>query len=894
MASSAPLTRSTVQFATMLLKALGYYTYEGALGTDWEMEVTSKATALGLYGDMVLGMRDPLSREDMAEMTMNALWAQRVAYDDYRGLYVKNSDRHVAVTNGTVDVDNTLAANTFGLYAVEGIVVANGMTDEALSASLKSSAQTTVLFTEEVDLDQDGKAELDAKDEYDFEYETGLDMIGHAVKVYYTIEKKEPVVLAMVDEATLVAELTWNKNDTKLANAANDAGFKKNTILNVTTDKYIVNYDMDVEYAGGFDLDKIIVISNSANKEVDYVIALDQYLDTIAAVDEDENDEIVYELTSENGKMNIVTFEGEEKDFVIVTNIGNEGKVLVAEPAEVISAEITKLVGVSNDDAEVKQVIADGETYTKSTVDYSIDLVVELEDTTPFSTIAKIGEVSLILDKDGKLIALADEPDAAPDYAYVAQYGVQHSTGTLNTTDVLTAHVYFADGTNGIYTVDVKNSNALSKAAFDADADAYKDTLNVGGNFDGGKGLYDVSVKSNGTKVEIDLLKTDVSASDVTVAGTKLVKAHSTFINGKANVTYTFASDAEVLYNNNETLYFYVNGEYDDDLTVDVIEGIKNVKGFTNEAAKGIEEAFATYSARTDRAVVKVVGIDGVSLASGVAGVYYYDQGNYYVTKVDGKYDLTYILYNEKGEKVETTYAGYSSAKDAKDDAKNLPDGFYKIGAKELTAYVTMAVNDGISSYLNPNNGIVYDAAYGQKSDVQYVVNAYAEYDEYVDNLFDQINIVGAISDDTKVIDICNSGLNTLKKIANAIDKDGNVTISYVWENKDDYAASIIFVTAYDFDTTVAPGTSTSTNKGIDKVELTSGTAKVTLKSAATKNTKYTVELQVFSIDQLSWGKVASKVIEIKAGDIDETCTFTGLEAGKMYRAVVDGVASEL
>ena len=880
---------TTVQFATMLLKALGYYTYEGALGADWQLEVTSKATALGLYGDMVLSMNAPLSREDMAEMTMNALWAQRVAYDDYRGLYVKNSDRNVVVTNGTVDVDNTLAANTFGLYAVEGIVVANGMTDEVLSASLKSEEQTTVLFTEDTDLDQDGKAEIDANDEYDFEYETGLDMIGHAVKVYYTIEKKEPVVLAMVDEATLVAELTWNKNTTKLAAAANDAGFKKNTILNVEIENYIVNYDMDVEYNETFTLDKIIVISNSANKEVDYVIALDQYLSSVYAIEmtKDVIDEI--ELTFGEAKdMTVVTYEAEEDDLVIVTDIGNESKVLIVEPATVIEAEISKVVGISNDNAEVKQVVADGETYTKSTVTYN-----EVDDTVEFAEIATIGEATLVLDKDGKLIALAKAPAAAPDYAYVAQYGVQHSTGTLNTTNVLTAHVYFADGTNGIYTVDVKNSNALSKAKFDANAEGYKAELNKGGNFDNGKGLFDVSIKSNG-KIEIDLLKTDVSGSKATAEGTKLVKAHSTFVDGKTYVAYDFTVDTVVyknnkLLNNNDTLFFYVNGSYaKDDLTVDVITGIKNVKGFTNAADKGIVEAFATYSARTDRAVVKAVGIDGVSLASGVSGVYYYDQGNYYVTKVDGKYELTYVLYNEKGEKVEATYAGYADAVDAKDDAKNLPDGFYKIGAKELTPHVTMNKFDGSSTYSK------WTAVYGQDKDVQYVVNAFVEYDEYVDNLFDQINVVGAISDDTKVIDICNSGLNTLKKIANAIDKDGNVTISYAWENKDDYAASIIFVTAYDPDKTEKPGTSASVNKGIEKVELKDGKATVTLKSDATKTTKYTVELQVYSIDQLAWGKVASKVIEIEAGEKTGSYTFTGLETNKMYRAVVDGVASEM
>ena len=118
-------TVTTVEASTMLLKALGYFVDdETALGADWQLEVTSKATSLGLYGDLALGMNAGLTRENVAELVYNALFAQRVAFDDYRGLYVKANDRNVVVTNGTDDANNTLAQDTFGLYIVEGQVIA--------------------------------------------------------------------------------------------------------------------------------------------------------------------------------------------------------------------------------------------------------------------------------------------------------------------------------------------------------------------------------------------------------------------------------------------------------------------------------------------------------------------------------------------------------------------------------------------------------------------------------------------------------------------------------------------------------------------------------------------------------------------------------------------------
>jgi len=846
---------TTVQFATMLLKALGYYTADDALGTDWALTVTSKATALGLYGDMALAMNEGLTRENVAEMTFNALFAQRVAYDDYRGLYVKANDRNVVVTNGTDDADNTLAQNTFGLYAVEGIVVDNGMTNADLAATLKADAQTTVMFTEETDLNQDGKAEYDVDDTYNFEVETDLDMIGHAAKVYYKLVKKAPVVFAVVDMATLVVEMDYAANTTNFAKAANNAGFKKNTILDVDTDKYIVNYDMETTYdemtgSDAFALDKLVVISNSADMTVDYVIALDQYLDNIADYDDEEDE---YALEIANGtELNIVAEAMDEDDYVVVTNIGKQDEILVVEAAKLVEGDLTKINGTSGGTRTVTSIIVDGETYKKSTVDAS-DCTANFVE---FADIETIGTVTLVMDKWGKVMGLANE-DATINYAYIAQFGTVHSTGTLNTSNKLTAHIYFADGTNGIYQID--NPSFFTDKGY-----ANKDAMNgTGADYyvaDGAaKGLYNVTIKANGKAKVADLVIDAPVADDDAIS---LKTGLSTLLYNAGTDSQSYVADnGYTLLNNNDTVYFYVTGVYDDNLDVDVITGIKNAIAFktdvdaedvtidvdNNTYGTGIREAFYTVikqgKVHTDRAAIDAMLVQGIVVDG--TDVYYYNK-DYTVTKGDDDYVVTFKLWDNKtGEAAEVSYDGFSSEANAKAHAEATEIGFYTIGAANLKDKWTES--DGM----------------GWSSNTYYIVNDTAVYDEYTDNLQSYLNNVGSITESTTIVDVCNSGLNSIAKIAKAIKTygDGSVKLSYTYNNK--YNTSILFVCSYNPKATEAPNASVAA-QGIDEVDMTSGVVTVTLKDLTFDGTKkMSVVLYEYSRDLGAWIDVYSENFDV-------------------------------
>ena len=969
---------TTVQASTMLMKALGYYTSEGdALGADWALTVTSKANALGIYGDKALSMNEGLTREDVAELTFNALFAQRVAFDDVRGLHVKSNDRNVVVTNGTKDETNTLAQNTFGLYAVEGVVVANGMTDESLAASVKSEEMTTLKFTEATDLNKDGKYEYAVGNMEDFEVETGLDMIGHAAKIYYKIEKKAPVVYAVVDQATLVAEIDNNGNTTKLAKAANDAGFKKNSILDIKARNYIVNYDMDTTLATYFDdqgtattpltpdgntndikwidgsysydavntnaaegtetinaAKKLILISNSANKEVDTVIVLDQYLDTVEKIDKDGE----YTLTNERAgvKMLVVDGEAQEEDYVIVTDIGNKGEVLVANTAEVVNANVTKIIAKSTTTSTTTGVVADGETYSKSKV-LPNNGVAALDNTTAFDAVNKIGNYGLVLDAEGKMIAMVTEP-AAPSYAYVAQYGYYNgkTANSVSTKDVLTALVYFADGTSGVYDVDL---GASEKGTFwnDADTDNKYDageeiapataytTLNGGAGkegelFAGSKGIWNVKVQSNGTVKILGAAAYGDEALTTTTHDTfannaQLVKGHSTMLLGTdatKNVEYengaTYTKDA--LYSNNDTIFFYVNGTYnasasDNGLTVNVVTGIKNVKGFKNDttAKTGVKNAWVNmdnFDATNDkgRITYEVMGIEGV-VYGGATGIYYYDTNKFEVDYVDGKgYTATYTLYGADGETYTVTYDNqgkyFTTSTDAWNHGAANPDGFYKIGANNLVNYVNEEVVNNTTGPVKSKAGDTDKTKniYGTLEDVTYVVNAVALYDEYTDNLYDDTTVIGSIAENAKFVDMTGHGLNSLDAIVDAIEDKDTVYISYRYDAKT-LEASIVYVSDYAPATTSAPGATVTGGLNITTVAKNADgkNIDVTVGTAPAKATKVLVELQVYSVDNMTWTTVHSETLTFTtATTLNTTNMPTTTGVGQMFQVVVNGV----
>jgi len=106
----------TWEAALMLQRALGWWAKNDPLNaTISEITVSSKSSALGLYGDLVLYADDYLTRNDVAEMVFNAITKSvPVEYNESFSLY-RNAGSSSIFSGVVYDYTDTLAYRTFGL-----------------------------------------------------------------------------------------------------------------------------------------------------------------------------------------------------------------------------------------------------------------------------------------------------------------------------------------------------------------------------------------------------------------------------------------------------------------------------------------------------------------------------------------------------------------------------------------------------------------------------------------------------------------------------------------------------------------------------------------------------------------------------------------------------------
>ena len=70
-APNEPVT--TAQATLMLLRALGYYQDSAEFGSDWSLSAITRGTQLGLFGDLILSKDQGLTRDNVAQLTFNAI-----------------------------------------------------------------------------------------------------------------------------------------------------------------------------------------------------------------------------------------------------------------------------------------------------------------------------------------------------------------------------------------------------------------------------------------------------------------------------------------------------------------------------------------------------------------------------------------------------------------------------------------------------------------------------------------------------------------------------------------------------------------------------------------------------------------------------------------------------
>ena len=576
-------TVTTGQAALMLLKALGYFQYSADFGSDWLVETTKNGSTAGLFDGVATGAKEALTRNDVAQMVLNALEADLVKAEK-NGSDVQVGDIVISGGKATYDsrtgtdskyakIDNTKVDGKYTIQLGEDLydgdlVKADGADDDFGRPSVKWTYENKEIGTYADDADAVYTATVEKQDLYDL---VGSD-------VYNDLKNGDADFTVVVDG---VAQKDVKLSDYIVKNNDDDAG-DKIIKKGATTEVFIDDDSNDV----------VITVINSYVAQVDGDYDKNDEELELDILDEAFVD--VKDTTLSSDDFDYLDSYSDE-DYVLITVANKEIKTI--DLAETVEGKVTAYT-------EKKNVTVDGTKY-----EYSKNYTDAVKDDSNLSYDLN-DAYTLVLDANGYVI-YTDGTAGHNDYVYVAEIA---PTGGAKAD--LEADAYFIDGTNKVITIDNDD---------DFDARDY-------GNW------YSYNEKSNG-KYELEAIPTDkdtdtfygsvstsVNEGVVTENGKSTVYVNDTNTSGSGKVDKVKA--------NNDTI-FVVND--DDDVTA--YTGIKNVPDIT---AKNSKNGAVTVAVVMDNDYADVVYIYSADMSiSGDSGDRVYlleSKPNASVDKDDNKY----------------------------------------------------------------------------------------------------------------------------------------------------------------------------------------------------------------------------------------------------------------
>lgn len=124
-------TVTTSQAALMLMKALGYFQYQSDFGTDWQFNTIKQANKIDLFDDVDSGVREAMTRNDLAQLVLNALESGTVEAEkdgqdiEVNGVTISSNVKYNYITSGkdyAYAINNTLTTANNGTQSSGAIV----------------------------------------------------------------------------------------------------------------------------------------------------------------------------------------------------------------------------------------------------------------------------------------------------------------------------------------------------------------------------------------------------------------------------------------------------------------------------------------------------------------------------------------------------------------------------------------------------------------------------------------------------------------------------------------------------------------------------------------------------------------------------------------------------
>ena len=424
-------TVTTGQAALMLLKALGYFQYSADFGSDWLVETTKNGSTAGLFDGVATGAKEALTRNDVAQMVLNALEADLVKAEK-NGSDVQVGDIVISGGKATYDsrtgtdskyakIDNTKVDGKYTIQLGEDLydgdlVKADGADDDFGRPSVKWTYENKEIGTYADDADAVYTATVEKQDLYDL---VGSD-------VYNDLKNGDADFTVVKDGVAQDVKLS----DYIVKNNDDDAG--KDVIKKGATTEVFIDDDSN---------DVVITVINSYVAQVDGDYDKNDEELELDILDEAFVD--VKDTTLSSDDFDYLDSYSDE-DYVLITVANKEIKTI--DLAETVEGKVTAYT-------EKKNVTVDGTKY-----EYSKNYTDAVKDDSNLSYDLN-DAYTLVLDANGYVI-YTDGTAGHNDYVYVAEIA---PTGGAKAD--LEADAYFIDGTNKVVVVDnddeIKNETSF-------------------------------------------------------------------------------------------------------------------------------------------------------------------------------------------------------------------------------------------------------------------------------------------------------------------------------------------------------------------------------------------------------------------------------------------------
>ena len=448
---------TTAQAALMLLKALGYFQYSSDFGSDWQLATVSQGNKIDLFDDVDSGVREAMTRNDLAQLVLNTLEsgtveAEKTGQDISVGdITITSGVTYKYVTSGkdyAYAINDKLATYTDGTHSTGAIV--------ELGEKLYQGD-----LTKDEDQDDFGRPaniwEYQAKevgtyaDEADYTFTAKVT----SKNLYNTVGK------------TAAENYDWSV----YVNGEEVKGFSNDKLVDNKADD---DEDFNLKL-GGNKLTGNGVITEvfvDGTKETVKVAVIHQYAAEVLSVDKEDGTITLSDLANKGPADPKDEFKatGLAEDDIVIYTYAND-KIQSVYAAQKISGDVTSVRvntdanadGKVTDEGDGDNFVVDGTTYKYN---YTMNNAEKLE------TDNVNNGVVAYLDAQG-YVAYIDESAVTYDYAYVLSMGTdsdKYGKGANDKGTTVYARLVLTDGTM----VSVETDNKKSEiGAYDSAKDEY-------------------------------------------------------------------------------------------------------------------------------------------------------------------------------------------------------------------------------------------------------------------------------------------------------------------------------------------------------------------------------------------------------------------------------------